>query len=460
MKYYLFCLTLLSSLFYGAVFDIRSSAADEKEPASKESAPPLNINFKTRYLFSINAVASDYPFSDIKDIFVDGKHEELYILDNGNKRCVITDLNGTFLYQFKYADAGVKGLPVGIAAAEDGLLYVAEGKRVVVASYRGAFKREMNISAMPDADKISIQSIAVEGDTVYLGDVGNKRIVAMNRKKDELIAEFKDLQFQDKKYNRLRQLKNFYIASSADGLYANDPANFSVFIIDRKDGKPLGAFGEVSSLPGGFSMPVGMNVDRKTGRIFVVDFNRLALIIFSKEGEFLFEIGGESLFGGPNAVAAYNDRVYVSDSGRIRAFQIIEEPVVIETEAEKPAVAEPQKDEVSKIAEEKGRLLHVYFPEGSVEFREANGEILDRNVRWLMENPDAKIEIRGYADDRKSDELNIRLSEERAKTAADYMIKRGIDPKRFKQIKGYGGVSMSAGDTDLPKKRVDFIIVK
>lgn len=460
MKRYL-SIALLFSLFCDAAFIPCAWAEDEEQSA--KAAPPLNINFKTRYLFTISAVTSDYPFSEIRDLFIDSKHEELLTLDNGNNRVVITGLNGVFLYQFKYLDAGVKNRPVGIASAEDGLLYIAEQKRVVVTSYRGVYKRIMNISTVPDAAQMSIQSISVDGDRVYLGDVGNKRIIVLDRKKDDFIAQFKDIQLKDPKSKKTRIMRNFYIAMADEGLYVDDSANFAIFRLDKKDGKPLGVFGIVSSLAGGFSMPIDMTVDRKTGRVIVVDWNRVAVIVFDKEGEFLFEVSGSDIFKGPNAVAAYDNRIYVADGSIIRVFLATEETLAAaetghETPPGSPAPETP-KDRVAMMAETKGRLLPVYFPEGSIEFREADGEILDKNIRWLKENPDAKVDVRGYADDRQSEESNLVLSEERAKAAVDYMTRRGIDPKRI-MPKGYGGLSMGAVEADMPRKRVDFILVK
>lgn len=461
MKRYL-SIALLFSLFCHAVFIPAAWAEDEG--LSAKTASPLNLNFKTRYLLTISAVTSDYPFNEIRDLFIDSKHEELFVLDNGNKRVVITDLNGIFLYQFKYLDAGIKTRPVGIASAEDGLLYIAEEKRVVITSYRGVYKRVLNVSTVPDAAQMAIQSIAVDGDKLYIGDVGNKRIIALDRKREEFISQFKDIQLMDRKSKKNRLMRNFYVAAADDGLYVDDPAGFAIFRLDKKDGKPLAVFGIVSSLAGGFSMPIDMTVDRKTGRVLVVDWNRLAVIVFDKEGEFLFEVSGADIFRGPNAVAAYDNRIYVSDGSIIRVFLATEEPLVAtETEPDTGQTSSPPpetpKDRVATFAETKGMLLPVYFPEGSIEFKEADGIILDNNIKWLKENHEAKLDIRGYADDRQSEESNLVLSEERAKAANDYMTRRGIDQKRL-TFKGYGKVSTGAGDADMPRKRVDFILVK
>src|SRR3989338_10965668 len=98
---------------------------------SQEAAGKRGCSIK--YLFTITAITSGERFSGIRSLFVDNKHKELYILDDGNNRVVITDLNGIFLYQFKYVEIK-SGEPIGIAVTEDGLIYIAEEKRIVVAT--------------------------------------------------------------------------------------------------------------------------------------------------------------------------------------------------------------------------------------------------------------------------------------------------------------------------------------
>jgi outer membrane protein OmpA-like peptidoglycan-associated protein len=48
-----------------------------------------------------------------------------------------------------------------------------------------------------------------------------------------------------------------------------------------------------------------------------------------------------------------------------------------------------------------------------------------------------RIEIRGHTDGHGSAEYNQRLSENRAKAVVDYLVSKGIDPKRL-HYKGYG----------------------
>lgn len=419
---------------------------------------PVSKSYRFRYLRSIDAKGSGYPLSNITRLFFDDFHKELYIMDDNAGRSVITDDWGIPLHTFKYyVDANLnRESPVtGIAADREGNVYMAEEKRVVVLDYRGKYRRDIDLSVIPDSASRAIQSITVDKESrLYVGM--NKKLAVLDREEKFLFQIT-----SDKNANFLNAAS---VAADKDGIYILDTALFRVFRFNR-EGKYISAFGQISSLPGGFSMPVSITVDERRGWVIVVDTNRYAVIFFDREGNYLFEFGGPELFNWPHAIAVNNKGwIYVADATqKIRVFTVIEE----EPEPTPPPVAaalpspapEPPKDRVAMMAETKGMLLPVYFHEGSVEFKAADGEILDNNIKWLKENPDAKLDIRGYADDRQSEESNLILSEERAKAANDYMTSRGIDQKRL-SFKGYGKASTGAGDADMPRKRVDFLLVK
>ncbi|MBP5364482.1 MAG: OmpA family protein [Bacteroidales bacterium] len=64
--------------------------------------------------------------------------------------------------------------------------------------------------------------------------------------------------------------------------------------------------------------------------------------------------------------------------------------------------------------------------------------ILDTVVIFLRENPDVtKMQIAAHTDDTGTEEYNLDLSNRRAKTVADYIIGKGIEPERLVTI-GYG----------------------
>lgn len=84
-------------------------------------------------------------------------------------------------------------------------------------------------------------------------------------------------------------------------------------------------------------------------------------------------------------------------------------------------------------------------------------------LRMLLEKyPKMRLEIRGHTDNRGSVSYNQRLSENRAKEVADYLIKKGIDEKRIR-YHGYGK-SLPVDDNDTEEgrannRRVEFKIL-
>lgn len=62
---------------------------------------------------------------------------------------------------------------------------------------------------------------------------------------------------------------------------------------------------------------------------------------------------------------------------------------------------------------------------------------LDNVVRYLRENPDVSISLAGHTDDIGDEAYNLALSERRSKSAAAYLISKGISKERITTI-GYG----------------------
>ena len=298
---------------------------------STESRAAAKVHkIKPKYIRSIEVGVSGSPFGTITDIFIDDKSDEVFFLDNTWRRVVITSLDGTFLHEFPYKDAGLGMAPNAIVVADDGKIYIAEERRLVVTRYNGKFLKEMDLSLVPG--ELVIQSMGIEGDMLYLGDVVGKRVVVVDRKTEKFVKEY------DKGFAR-----NVNIVLSKDTIFALDLATFGVYKVDRKDGKPRGRFGRISSLEGGFSMPTDIAIDRKNKRIIVVDLNRVAVIIFDYDGVVLGEFGGDRMFISLRAIAVADDgRIYISDgSPSVRVFKAIdvyaeeeEEDIFVEDEAQ------------------------------------------------------------------------------------------------------------------------------
>src|SRR5258707_5916465 len=83
------------------------------------------------------------------------------------------------------------------------------------------------------------------------------------------------------------------------------------------------------------------------------------------------------------------------------------------------------------------RLNNIYFEYDKADINPDAAHELDKLVELLNDNPEIKIEMGSHTDSVASDAYNLELSQRRAESTVNYLIRRGIDPKRL-EAKGYG----------------------
>ena len=129
--------------------------------------------------------------------------------------------------------------------------------------------------------------------------------------------------------------------------------------------------------------------------------------------------------------------------------EAISKPVIIDIELDKA-------DAGASIV-----LNNIFFEYDKYELQEKSMTELDRVVQFLNDNPKVKVEISGHTDNKGSDAYNSQLSQKRAQSVADYLINKGLDAKRFKQI-GYGSHKpIKPNDTEQNRqinRRIEFKI--
>jgi outer membrane protein OmpA-like peptidoglycan-associated protein len=113
-----------------------------------------------------------------------------------------------------------------------------------------------------------------------------------------------------------------------------------------------------------------------------------------------------------------SDNVNVSDT---TSYQEIERPVELE----------PLK------VGQKIIVRNIFFASGQSALQPESKAELDKLVDLLNRVPNLTVEISGHTDAAGSDELNQKLSEQRAKAVADYIIAHGISKDRIRTV-GYG----------------------
>ena len=103
---------------------------------------------------------------------------------------------------------------------------------------------------------------------------------------------------------------------------------------------------------------------------------------------------------------------------------------------------------VNTIPDEPIIVKNVYYEFGMSNLTNTAKQTIEKTIYRIMKNyPNIVIEISSHTDSVSSDELNIRLSQDRAQSVVDYLINKGIDPQRL-IAKGYGESNPIANNTN------------
>ena len=123
-------------------------------------------------------------------------------------------------------------------------------------------------------------------------------------------------------------------------------------------------------------------------------------------------------------------------------FVTVEEPVILDAEnglTQKTITLYPRKVEVKKNDDlfKVLKLNPIYFDFDKNNIRPDAALELAKVVEVLKDYPKMRIDVRSHTDSRGSDDYNLKLSQRRAKSTAEWIIAQGIDESRV-TYKGYG----------------------
>ncbi len=82
-------------------------------------------------------------------------------------------------------------------------------------------------------------------------------------------------------------------------------------------------------------------------------------------------------------------------------------------------------------------LERIHYDYDKWEIREDAKPILEKIAKFLLEPPRLPVELGSHTDIRGTDKYNLKLSEKRAQSVVDYLIKKGVDPVNISS-KGFG----------------------
>ena len=91
-------------------------------------------------------------------------------------------------------------------------------------------------------------------------------------------------------------------------------------------------------------------------------------------------------------------------------------------------------------------LDNVHFDFGRSSLRPESFSELEELVTFLKRKDEVKVEIAGHTDNIGKDDDNLKLSQDRANTIRNYLLKKGIQPTRV-TAKGYGAKEPVADNT-------------
>jgi outer membrane protein OmpA-like peptidoglycan-associated protein len=106
-------------------------------------------------------------------------------------------------------------------------------------------------------------------------------------------------------------------------------------------------------------------------------------------------------------------------------------------------------------------IENIYFETGRAALKPESFRSLNALIEFLNEYPNVRVEIGGHTDNVGSAAVNLKISEERAVSVAEYVIAQGIPATRVVS-KGYGfekpKASNRTAEGRAQNRRVDFTI--
>ena len=97
------------------------------------------------------------------------------------------------------------------------------------------------------------------------------------------------------------------------------------------------------------------------------------------------------------------------------------------------------------------KMENIFYEFGRWELTKASETELERLVKLLNDNPNITIELSAHTDLKGTDEFNNELSQKRAQSCCDYLIKHGIERERLTPV-GYGKTKPVICDKALHKQ--------
>jgi outer membrane protein OmpA-like peptidoglycan-associated protein len=167
--------------------------------------------------------------------------------------------------------------------------------------------------------------------------------------------------------------------------------------------------------------------------------NKIASSITRVDGQFEFEVNKGQQYTINVTREFYNENEVVIGTASLRPNDEAYSEIFLEqkVEADDNSPAPKSMEEEDGAALQVVELEYINYALDQTDIKPDVAATLDRLIAMLKEFPDLEIRIESHTDSRGSDDYNMLLSKKRAKAAFDYVVSKGIDPKRL-LYRGYG----------------------
>lgn len=167
--------------------------------------------------------------------------------------------------------------------------------------------------------------------------------------------------------------------------------------------------------------------------------NTIATSITRIDGQFEFEVNKGQQYVINVTKEFYSENEIIVGTATLRPNDVAFSEIFLEQKIETgdnspaPKSMEEEDGEALQVVE----LEYVNYELDKSDIKPDVAATLDRLIAMLKEFPDLEIRIESHTDSRGSDDYNMLLSKKRARAAFDYVVSKGIDPKRL-LYRGYG----------------------
>lgn len=252
--------------------------------------------------------------------------DKLYVAVTGGGYVAVIDTRARKVGYLGAEGTGKLALPIGVAGASDGTIFVSDPKLTRVYGYDGQGNLRIAIGGKDEFQNPA--GIAVNNDLQRLYVVDSyAHAVRVYSTAGKFLLQFGSRGGLDGQFNFP---SNVAVDKRNGTVYVVDTQNFRVQAFD-KDGKFLRKFGDIGDRPGNFARPKGIGIDSE-GHLYVADAAFDNFQILDENGVPLLFIGGAGTEPGRFQLPAglyvdENDRIYIADSmnGRVQVYQYLSE---------------------------------------------------------------------------------------------------------------------------------------